>query len=41
MREIVRRKDDEEKNFREEEEGGTRNGEREGYLGMRVGLNIK
>jgi hypothetical protein len=41
MREMVRRMDDEKQNFREEEEGGTRNGEKAGYLAIRIGLNIK
>jgi hypothetical protein len=41
MRKIGRRKDDEEKYSREEEEGETRNGKREGYLSIRIGLNIK
>jgi hypothetical protein len=41
MREMIRKKDDEEKDLREEEEGGTRNSKREGYLGIRIGLNIR
>ena len=41
MRDMARRRDDEEKESREEEEAETSNGKREGYLGIRIGLNIK